>query len=83
MKFKIAFFISLLVILIVSIGSISAENIDLNDFQVADNDYQIDDSLNEDIQSDNSFNENILENSVSTQDILEDDLSNLKRQSIE
>ena len=75
MKFKIAFFISLLVILIVSIGSISAENIDLNDFQVADNDYQIDDSLNEDIQSDNSFNENILENSVSTQDILEDDLN--------
>lgn len=50
-KLKISFFISLFLVLIISIGSISAENIDSNDNQIADA------NLNEDI-----LNENILDN---------------------
>ena len=60
-KLKITFFISLFIVLIISIGSISAQNIDSNDYQILDDD-------NEDI----SLNDGIFNNAESNYDILND-----------
>ena len=61
-KLKITFFISLFIVLIISIGSISAQNIDSNDYQI------LDDTDNEDI----SLNDGIFNNAESNDDILND-----------
>ena len=70
-KLKITFFISLLIVLIISIGSISAQNIDSEDCQVLDDNYDEDLSLNDDILDDSNQNENILNNAELNEDSLE------------
>ena len=66
-KFKIAFFISLLIVLMVSIGSISAEDINSDECQILDANINEDISLNDglfvnsDLNSNNALDEDIIE----------------------
>ena len=65
-KFKISFIISLFIVLILTIGSISAENINSDDSQILNNvikaDGSLNDALDSNIQSENSLDEIIPDN---------------------
>ena len=69
---KITFLISLFIVLIISIGSISAENINSNDYQILD-DINEDLSLNDDFLDNAQLNDEYLENNDLNDEISTDD----------
>ena len=75
-KLKIAFFISLLIVLMVSIGSISAENINSDDDnQILDANIYEDISLNENLGGSNLDSNNGLDENIFANDELNDEIS--------
>ena len=70
-KIKFAFIISLLFVLMVSIGSISAESINQDDFQISDLDVEEDNSIDDDILQNDGYIGETLENNNHDDKILE------------
>ena len=75
-KIKITFLISLLIILIVSVGSISGEDIDSTDYGISDSDINEEISLNDDVLEDSNPNDSILADDELDEDMMENADSN-------